>query len=318
LRYNRVEALSIGARAAVTVGNSGVEAVARIATADWQPSLELAFARESPDLTWRLGAYRRLAPVDPATRALGFGNSLGALLLGRDDGDYFRAAGVDLTVAPSLSAPQHFTWRIYAEHQFVARRETELSVAHLFRSSRVFRENITADRADEIGTQLTLRGAHPFAEGRGNLGLDAIMDVSAGTFAFGRLALTARATGPLLLGLVGALEAAGGTTAGDVPRQSRWYLGGSATLRGYAGDAADGDAFWRGRAEVANAFPAARIALFADAGWAGARQDAFRIHPLLSAGIGVSFLDGMVRLDLARALRNPKGWRLELYSDAAL
>lgn len=318
MRYNRVEALSIGARAAATLGSSGIEAVARIATADWQPSLELVFARESPDLSWRLGAYRRLAPVDPATRALGFGNSLGALLLGRDDGDYFRAAGVDLTVAPSLSAPQHFTWRIYAEHQFVARRETELSVAHLLRSSRVFRENIPADRADEVGTQLTLRGAHPFAEGRGNVGVDVIMDVSAGTFAFGRLGLTARATAPLVLGLIGAVEAAGGTTAGDVPRQSRWYLGGPATMRGYAGDAADGDAFWRGRAEIANAFPAARIALFTDAGWAGSRQDAFRVHPLLSAGIGVSFLDGMVRLDLARALRNPKRWRLELYSDAAL
>jgi hypothetical protein len=257
-------------------------------------------------------------PVDPATRALGLGNSLGALLLGRDDGDYFRAAGVDLTVAPALSAPQHFTWRIFAEHQFVARRETELSLPHVFRSSHLFRENITADRADEFGTQLTLRGSHPFSEGRGSLGVDAIMDVSAGTYAFGRLGLTARATGPLVLGLAGAVEAAGGTTAGNVPQQSRWYLGGPATLRGYAGDAADGDAFWRLRAEVANAFPAARIALFTDAGWAGAGPNAFRAHPLVSAGVGVSFLDGLIRLDLARALVSPRRWRLELYSDAAL
>ncbi|HEY6808487.1 MAG TPA: hypothetical protein VI160_06835 [Gemmatimonadales bacterium] len=318
LRYNRVEGLSVGARAAVTVGASGAEAVARIGTADWQPGLELAVIRASPDLTWRVGAYRRLVPVDPATRALGFGNSLGALLLGRDDGDYFRAAGLDLTVTPALAAPQHFSWRIFAEHQFVARRETDLSVPHLVHASRVFRQNIAADRADQVGTQLTLRGAHPFAEGRGNVGADAILDVSTGTFTFGRLGLTLRAGGPLLLGLAGALEAAGGTTAGAVPQQSRWYLGGPATLRGYAGDAADGDAFWRVRAEVANAFPGARLALFTDAGWAGARPDAFRIHPLISAGAGLSFLDGLVRLDVARALRAPRGWRLELYSDAAL
>ena len=39
---------------------------------------------------------------------------------------------------------------------------------------------------------------------------------------------------------------------------------------------------------------------------------------LLSAGVGASFLDGLVRLDLARALRTPTGWRVDLYLDAAL
>jgi hypothetical protein len=33
----------------------------------------------------------------------------------------------------------------------------------------------------------------------------------------------------------------------------------------------------------------------------------------MSAGVGASLLDGIFRLDLARALREPKGWRLHLY-----
>ncbi|NIP58048.1 MAG: hypothetical protein GWM92_21175 [Gemmatimonadetes bacterium] len=39
---------------------------------------------------------------------------------------------------------------------------------------------------------------------------------------------------------------------------------------------------------------------------------------LVSVGGGVSALDGLIRLDLARALREPVGWRLELYVDAVL
>jgi hypothetical protein len=69
---------------------------------------------------------------------------------------------------------------------------------------------------------------------------------------------------------------------------------------------------------VAGAAPGARIVLFSDAGWAGDRDDVQLDPLLLSAGVGVSFLDGLVRLDLARALREPKGWRLDLHLDAAL
>jgi hypothetical protein len=58
--------------------------------------------------------------------------------------------------------------------------------------------------------------------------------------------------------------------------------------------------------------------LFSDAGWAGDRAEWDFDPPLLSAGAGASFLDGLIRLDLSRALRSPTGWRLDLYLDAAL
>jgi hypothetical protein len=82
----------------------------------------------------------------------------------------------------------------------------------------------------------------------------------------------------------------------------------------------NGPGFWRARAEAATPLPAFRLAFFADAGWAGAAtSDAFRAsRPLLSAGAGISALDGILRLDVARALRAPTGWRLHLYMDALL
>jgi hemolysin activation/secretion protein len=114
------------------------------------------------------------------------------------------------------------------------------------------------------------------------------------------------------------VELAAGTSAGRVPVQSRWSLGGPATLRGYGGGAQTGDAFWRARVEVANRSPAARLALFADVGRAGARDRLSLRRPLVGAGIGASFVDGLLRVDLARALRSPTGWRLDCYVDGAL
>jgi hemolysin activation/secretion protein len=105
---------------------------------------------------------------------------------------------------------------------------------------------------------------------------------------------------------------------GRLPTQSLWYLGGPGTLRGYGGNASRGDAFWRGRVELGSRWPAARLVVFADAGRAGARDHLSLSRALFSAGIGASFVDGLVRVDLARATRGPTGWRLDFYTDGAL
>jgi hypothetical protein len=89
-------------------------------------------------------------------------------------------------------------------------------------------------------------------------------------------------------------------------------------LRGYGGSAAVGESFWRGRLEVAARSPAARFALFGDAGWAGVRAGFAKQAPLLAWGVGASFLDGLVRLDVARGVRWPAGWRVDFYMDGAL
>jgi hemolysin activation/secretion protein len=118
--------------------------------------------------------------------------------------------------------------------------------------------------------------------------------------------------------LAGAVELGGGMSAGRVPVQSFWYLGGPGTLRGYGGNATSGDAFWRARLELANRWPAARVVLFADVGRAGPRDHLSLAKSLAGVGVGASFVDGLVRLDLTRAVRSPTGWRLDFYTDAAL
>jgi hypothetical protein len=87
---------------------------------------------------------------------------------------------------------------------------------------------------------------------------------------------------------------------------------------GYGGNAARGDAFWRTRVELANQWPGARVVLFSDLGRAGPREQLSFAKPLAGVGVGASFIDGLIRVDLSRSLRAPKGWRLDFYTDAAL
>jgi len=317
-RYNRVEGLSLGARVTADLGRLSVETTGRLGLANLEPDGELALRRDSRTAQWRLAGYYRLVAADPSTRPLGVGNSIAGLLLGRDDGEYFRAAGVELLAAPAATLAQNVELRLYGERQRAVSKQTDFSLPHAFDHDHRFRPNITAQAARQLGVAATVRGSRRLGSDAATLGTEVIVDGSAGTFGFGRAALTVHTTAPLPRGLILGLEAAGGTSSGHVPVQSRWFLGGPATLRGYSGGVLSGEAYWRARGELANAFPGARLALFTDVGSAGPREGPGFPRPLWSAGVGASFLDGLIRIDCSRALRAPVGWRVDFYADGIL
>jgi hemolysin activation/secretion protein len=149
-------------------------------------------------------------------------------------------------------------------------------------------------------------------------GAETTIDAVGGDFRYARGSTTLRAivTPRALLAI--AIEGSAGTSRGTIPVQGRFYLGGPATLRGYSGAVTSGDSYWRGRIEIGNSFPAARLMLFTDVGWAGLRKDFTRGKPLIGSGVGASFFDGLVRLDLSRGMRAPTGWRFDLYFDGRL
>ena len=299
-RYNRIEGLSVGARGDL--------------------DLEGGVVRETQIARLRLAGYHRLAGVDPTARSLSIGNSIGALVLGRDDGDYFRATGAELTIAPPVTLPQRFAIRVYAERQRRALKRTDFSFPHALHDEHVFRPNITADSADQLGASLTLHTQRGIDPARTQWTADLTLDGAVGTFRFGRVSSTVRLTAPLGSTFAGGVEVAGGMADGNVPLQSGWYLGGPGTLRGYGGNAARGDAYWRTRLELANQWPAARVVLFADLGRAGPREHLSLAEPLTGVGVGASFIDGLIRIDFSRGLRTAAGggWRLDFYTDAAL
>lgn len=314
-RYNRVEGQSLGVQAKLDLGRLLVDGTVRLGHADLTPQVELGLRRETRLGELRLAGFRRLV-AEPTSRGFSPGNSVNALLFGRDDGDYYHAFGLELVGGPPAGSRQWYDWQIRAERQAPAPVATQFSLRrNLFDRDHGFRDNIVADSADQLGGTLRLRtwrGLDPHAF---RWGAELVLDAGTGTFHFVRPGLILSARTPLTSRLVGSLEAAAGSSLGHLPAQSRWFLGGPASLRGYAPATLTGDAFWRGRAGIGTGATAARLEVFGDLGWAGDRAHFHSATPLRSVGIGLTFLDSMLRLDVARALRPPEGWRLDFHLD---
>lgn len=318
IRYNKVEALSVGARAGTRLAGWDASLTARIAVADPEPDARLRLSRDGVSRAWELSAYHGLASVDPDQRSLTLGHSLNTLLLGRDDGEYYRRTGASVDLLPPASERRWSRVRVYAERQRAVERETHFSLPRIWDGDRVLSTNVAADEIDQVGALVRLRPwwGRGLREVKG--GADLLVQAETGDMEFVRTSLSLSMTAPLVGSLRAGLEAAGGTAWGDVPVQRLWYLGGATTLRGYDGSAAVGESFLRGRAELAWWRPWGAVSVFGDVGWAGDRSTFRRDDGLASAGLGFSTLDGLLRIDLARALRHGPQWRLELYLDGLL
>jgi hypothetical protein len=318
LRYNRVEGPSVGARLTAPLPYVTVTATARLGAADLQPNAELAVSRETTRRTLQLRGYHELTTVDPSGRALGAGNSLSALLLGRDEGEYYRATGAAVALAPPPLHRRSWELRGYAERQDAATRNTHVALPRLWADS-VFRPNIAADAATQLGALLHVRpwwGTDPM---RAQVGLDVLLQAEAGDFDLARGAITLRAAAPLGPGLRVGAEAGAGAATGGVPVQRRFFLGGTGTLRGYEPATLAGPAMARARLELARSTPYANLGIFSDWAWAGDRVGEIRLdHGRRAAGAGASVIDGLIRLDVTRALDAPRGWRVDLYLDALM
>jgi outer membrane protein assembly factor BamA len=113
------------------------------------------------------------------------------------------------------------------------------------------------------------------------------------------------------------LTAGAGTTAGDVPVQRYWFLGGTNTVRGEPAGALGGNSYWLTRTEVGYGSPGMRRVAFFDLGWAGSRNAWDQVgRPASGVGVGLSFLDGLIRADIARGLYPLRQWHTALYLEA--
>ena len=322
-RYNRAEGLAIGARAAWSratgIGLIGLEGRGWIGIGSGQPDLRLELGWESTRHRLSLTGHHRVEEVDARAGNLGVVNSLTGFFFGRDDGDYFRASGARLTWQPTGVRRPWWNITLSAEEHRALPNEVDFSVRGLLGGDDdPFRPALEAESAREYSVALGLTpwwGTDPDGvQG----GLEILLQGAEGDFnwfrarTIGRLALTPAP------GLRAAFEVGGGRTWGRSPLQRNWFLGGPGTLRGYPGASAVGPGFLRGRAELARDGGTIRWALFSDWGWAGEDFPSAFDDGLLSVGAGFSSLDGLIRFDIARALRSPSAWRLEFYVDSIL
>ncbi len=313
-RYNRVEGLSTGIVATSALGKGYSASLGvRASYADRQLNGEAALWRSNGRSTLRAAVYRRLQAANDWGNPLSFGSSMAALLYARDEGAYYRAWGGELTRTPLESGG--FELRLFAEQQWGDSLRSRWTLFGGGNDVR-FIPNPMATRVTHAGVAIRKRqqwGLNPDgfrvmsdvraeAAGGDSNYVRGLFDVTM-TTAFSRVAT--------------ALTLSAGAADGALPPQRRFYLGGSQSVRGQTALTASGNAFWLARAEVGTRNVGARTVVFGDVGWAGSRDDFARPgRPMTGAGIGWSFLDGLVRADVSRGIWPAKQWRIDLHLDA--
>lgn len=113
------------------------------------------------------------------------------------------------------------------------------------------------------------------------------------------------------------VTASAGTSEGELPAQRHFFLGGLQSVRGQTAGTGVGQAFWMTRVEFGSNAVAVKPVIFGDLGWTGARDAWGEVgRPMSGAGVGASFLDGLIRVDLARGIYPRQQTRLDLYLEA--
>jgi hypothetical protein len=317
VRYNRVEGLSIGGRVDQTLGAGySLHANGRIGVADREPNVEIAGSRSDLRRTLSVIAYNRLVSAGDWGNPLSLGSSISAFLFGRDEGFYYRASGLEFGSAPDEPSSSALTWSLFAEQERTARQRTTLSLARLVHGS-AFEPNFDAARGAYLGARTRYTGTYGLDPQGFRLFSDFRLEGAfADTGTYGRVALDMTASHGIGDGAA-ALTVAAGSSAGILPTQRFWYLGGSQTVRGQRPGREAGDAFWLARAEVAQGVGVVRPVVFADFGWAGDRRNWSKIGvPMSGVGAGTSIMDGLVRFDVARGLNPERQWRIDTYVEA--
>jgi hypothetical protein len=307
-RYNRVEGWSTGFGIDQQLGaGMDVSAAIRAGTSDHAPRWEASAGRSNSAQSVHIGGYDRLVSVSEREDPLKLGASLLGFFFGRDDALYYQAKGGELRWR--IEQAPRFELRLFAESQTSAPSNVSSPL------SGSFVPDLNSHAGSYRGASIEWTASHGI-DPRG-LRLSSVLRVEgaqADSF-YGRASLDLLATRPLFLGLDGSLSAAGGNSVGFVPAQRLWYLGGTGTVRGERPDPAlGGNAFWLGRAELGPTAYVVKPTLFADVGWAGDRSHLDRFgRPTSGVGVGLSFLDGAIRLDLARGLYPVQRTQLSFY-----
>ncbi|HEX8674307.1 MAG TPA: hypothetical protein VF710_20580 [Longimicrobium sp.] len=301
IRFNRIEGLSVGPRASLPLGPAELRAEVRAGTTG-EIGARLAGIHSTAALRTEVAAYRGLEAVAVPSQPFSLGSSASALLLGRDENDYFRATGAELRLSPAATRRQRWDVRLFAEHQRGVSARTDVSLRGAFDDGFDARENVLAETLDQAGATVRVRASRGDDPSRLRTRAELELHGETGGATFGRPLLRLGAEGPVGAGVGYGLSLAGGTGFGEVPVQRFWQIGGATTVRGHDPASMRGETLWLARAELTRGAPMMRLSLFGDAGWAGDAADLWDARPLRGMGVGVAFLDNLVRFDLAQGL----------------
>ena len=313
-RYNRIEGLSVGAAVADELGlGLSTRIEARIGTADLEPNAEAQLTRTSAAGTVTADVYRRLASANAWGDPFTVGASVWNLLVGDDEGFYYRAWGGELRGTEAASALP-FSWRLFLEDEWTAAVSTQFAFSKALGGEGMSARNLIAVPGTYTGLQFRITPNWGTDPNGFQLQADIRGEGAGGAATYIRGGADFTVLHPATRFADAAVTGGAGTLAGNVPPQSFWYLGGLRTIRGIAPGTDVGDAYWMVRTELGAHSDIFRPLVFYDIGWAGDRSDWTRQgRPLSGAGVGASLLDGILRLDIAHGIWPTHSVRVNVY-----
>lgn len=304
-RYNRVQGFSFGLGYRLRLPGirfTTLYGTARYGLSDERVTGRLSVVRDAPGGKLTLSSYRDIDDLDPLASALGVGNTLDALFVAHDNADWVLVEGgvVELLTAVGRGLDLSVSARV--ERQSSVAREAKSGVNDFLGGDGIFPPNPPVDDGTYGGGQVRLigNGARRW------------------TIAADLLGGEGRTTGRLYGSIrqdVGdeagaSLRLAGGIATAPTLAQSAYRLGGLSTVRGFDYGVRRGQAFWAAQLDVAPVPGRLRPVLFVDAGQAGAADGVFDTQVLVGAGAGLSFFNGVLRLEVSRPISPDVGGKL--------
>jgi hypothetical protein len=311
-RYNRAQGVSFGAGYQIETGLAFTSLIGRanFGMSDRRVTASLTWRRDGPSGRIDIQAFHRVREVEPWTSGLGFGNSLNAVFAGHDDADYLLALGSGMSfVSHGRGLLRDAEMYVAFERQRSIQTRARSGINDVLGGTGFFPANAPIVNGDYLRAGLSRRsGIGPFQFGQGIETLYRLEDE----------ALAARIWGTAtssfeVFGRGGSIRARAGQLFGDDLEQMWFRVGGPQTVRGYDYGVRRGRGVWSVQFDVAvMRARAVTPVLFADAG--GVENARFvptlgsvsGTEPLVGVGAGVSFIGGLVRLNLAKGL-NPEG-----------
>lgn len=297
VRYDRVQGLSLGLGYRTRVPGlafTGLYATARYGFSDDRVTGRGSLVRDAPDGRLTLSGYRDVVNVDPFAPAPGLGNTLNALFVSHDDGDYALVHGGSAVYETSLGTGLELALGARYERQTGVARVAESEVNDFLGGAGLFPVNGAVDEGRFGAGFVRLTGA-------GAPRWQATADVLGGEGT-----TTARLYGEVRHGLGGrrglTIRLKSGIATSPTLRQSAFRLGGIGTVRGHGYGERRGQAFWAAQLDLAPVSGRLRPVVFADAGQAGGAGELFSGRVLAGVGVGVSMFGGLVRFDLSRSV----------------
>jgi hypothetical protein len=306
LRYDRVQGVSVGLGYRVEVPGvpfTDLHGTVRYGFSDERVTGRLSVARDAPDGRIALSGYRDVVNLDPFAPSPGIGNTLNALFVAHDDGDYALVHGASAAYETSIRSGLELALGARYERQLSVATAAGSEVNDFLGGSGEFPPNPPVDEGDFVGGYARLSGAGEFR-------WHATVDVLGGEgTATGRLYGEIRRSLGARSGLTIRLKS-GLATAPTLP-QMAFRLGGVGTVRGRDYGVRRGQAFWAAQMDVAPLPGRLRPVLYLDAGQAGRAGDLFSGPVPAGVGVGLSLFSGLLRFDLSRSV-SPDEARLRL------